>query len=135
MRLLLDTHIALWTILDSPKLPSRARHLIEDGGNQIIISAASIWEISIKHALAKGGTMGGPNDMPLSGQDAMAYFQEAGFELLDISPAHAAGVDDLPPLHGDPFDRILVVQALRTPLRLVTHDPKVAAYSDFVILV
>ena len=135
MRLLLDTHIALWAILDSPRLPSRARALIQDSGNHIVVSAASIWEIAIKHALSKGGARSGPDGMPLSGQEAMGYFDEAGFELLDISPEHAAGVDDLPPLHGDPFDRILVVQALLTPLRLVTHDAKVAAYSDLVIMV
>lgn len=131
MRLLLDTHIALWAILDSPLLSARARELIEDPGNQIIVSAATIWEIAIKRSLARGS----PNDMPISAQEAIGYFSEAGFELLDISVTHAAGVESLPPLHGDPFDRILVAQALATPLRLITHDIKVAAYSDLAIVV
>ena len=73
--------------------------------------------------------------MPISAQEAIGYFEEAGFELLDISTEHAAGTDDLPSLHGDPFDRILVAQALATPLRLLTHDSKVAAYSDLIISV
>ncbi len=129
MRLLLDTHIALWAIADHLNLSAKARRLIDDPDNQIVVSAASIWEIAIKHALARGG----PNDMPLSGQDALGYFREAGFELLAIAPAHAAAVETLAALHADPFDRMLVVQALTTPLRLLTHDPRVVAYSDTVI--
>lgn len=131
MRLLLDTHIALWAILDFPRLPAHARELIEDPDNQIVVSAASIWEIAIKHALAGGS----PNDMSISAREAVAYFRDAGFELLDISVAHAAGVESLPALHGDPFDRMLVAQSLATPLRLLTHDKTVAAYSDLVIAV
>ncbi len=131
MRLLLDTHIALWAIADDPKLSAEARDLIDNPENQIVVSAASIWEIAIKHALARGG----PNDMPISGAQALGYFKDAGFELLDISPVHAASVGTLPPIHADPFDRILVAQALTTPLRLVTHDPRVAAYGDTVIAV
>jgi PIN domain nuclease of toxin-antitoxin system len=131
VRLLLDTHIALWAIADDPKLSARARELIDDTDNQIVVSAATVWEISIKHALARGG----PNDMPISGQEALGYFRDAGFAVLDISPVHAATVEALPPLHADPFDRILVAQALGEPLRLVTHDAKVAGYSDTVILV
>jgi PIN domain nuclease of toxin-antitoxin system len=66
---------------------------------------------------------------------AIGYFHEAGFELLDTSATHVAGIETLPPLHGDPFDRILAAQALAVPLRLVTHDANVAAYSDLVIKV
>jgi PIN domain nuclease of toxin-antitoxin system len=129
VRLLLDTHIALWAIADSPRLSIRARELIDDAANDIVVSAASIWEIAIKYALGRGM----PNAMPVSGEAALGYFRAAGFELLDVSPLHAAGVETLPPLHGDPFDRILVAQALAIPLRLLTHDPIVAAYSDLVI--
>jgi PIN domain nuclease of toxin-antitoxin system len=131
VRLLLDTHIALWAIADSPRLSAKARELIDDSGNQIVVSAATIWEISIKHALARGN----PNDMPISGEAAPGYFRDAGFELLPITPAHAAAVEALPPPHPDPFGRILVAQAPRTPLRWLTHDPRVAAYSDIVISV
>ena len=73
MRLLLDTHVALWAIADSPRLSETARRLISDPENQVIVSAATIWEISIKHALARGKHAlwrGGPNAMPISGGQA-----------------------------------------------------------------
>jgi PIN domain nuclease of toxin-antitoxin system len=131
VRLLLDTHIALWAISDHPNLSDKARRLIDDPDNEIVISAATIWEIAIKHALARGG----PNDMPISGQDALGYFRDAGFEVLDIAPTHVAAVETLAPLHTDPFDRMLVAQAMGVPLRLVTHDRRIAAYSDSIIAV
>ncbi len=131
MRLLLDTHIALWAIADHVDLSAEARGLIGDRGNEIVVSAATIWEITIKHALARGG----PNRMPVSGREAMRYFRDAGFEMHDISPTHAAAVETLPAMHGDPFDRLLIAQAMTEPLRLVTLDRMVAAYSDSVILV
>ena len=131
MRLLLDTHIAIWAIADHPGLSTKARNLIEDPDNEIVVSAATIWEIAIKHALVRGNA----NDMPISGPEALGYFRAAGFQVLDISPAHAAAVETLPPLHSDPFDRLLVAQAMTVPLRLVTHDQSVAAYSDSIIVV
>lgn len=131
MRLLLDTHIALWAIADHPSLSNEARGLIGDPDNEIVISAATIWEIAIKHALARGGR----NDMPISGLEALGFFRDAGFQILDISPAQAAAVETLPPLHADPFDRMLVAQALMVPLRLLTGDQRVAAYSDSIIAV
>ena len=66
---------------------------------------------------------------------ALGYFRDAGFELLDIAPAHVMAIETLAPLHADPFDRMLVAQALTTPLRLLTHDSRIAAYSDIVIAV
>ena len=131
MRPLLDTHVALWAIADHPNLSERARRLIEDSDNQIFVSVATFWEISIKHALARGG----PSDMPISGQTALTYFHEAGYEMLDITPAHTAAVEALPSLHSDPFDRLLVAQAMTVPLRLVTRDPKIIGYSDSIIAV
>jgi PIN domain nuclease of toxin-antitoxin system len=104
MRLLLDTHIALWAIADDDRLSVKARSLIEDPDNKIFVSAATLWEICIKHALASGG----PNDMPIGGKEALGYFKEAGFELVSISPAHTVAVEALTPLHANPFDRILV---------------------------
>jgi PIN domain nuclease of toxin-antitoxin system len=71
--------------------------------------------------------------MPVSGQEALRYFQESGYRFLPIEPEHAAAVEGLPPHHADPFDRILVAQALVEPMRLITHDPVVARYSDTVI--
>jgi PIN domain nuclease of toxin-antitoxin system len=129
LRLLLDTHIALWAVVDDPRLSVRARDLIADPDGEVFVSAASLWEIAIKHALARGA----PSDMPISGQEALGYFRRAGYELLDISPAHVVAVETLPMLHADPFDRILVAQAMSVPLRLLTHDPTVARYSDSII--
>lgn len=128
MKLLLDTHIALWAITDDPKLPDQARGLIALASNDIFVSAASIWEISIKHGLGRG-------NMPISGNEALAYFQEAGYRLLPINAEHAAFVETLPPLHADPFDRILVAQALSEPMRLITHDATVVGYGELVTLV
>lgn len=71
--------------------------------------------------------------MPVSGKDALRYFRESGYRCLHIEPEHAAAVEDLASHHADPFDRILVAQALVEPMRLITHDPVVARYSDTII--
>ena len=131
MRLLLDTHVALWAISDSPHLSARARALVVAPDNQIHVSAASLWEIAIKHALHRTG----PGAMTLSAEQASRYFERAGFSLVSITPAHARAVERLPDLHHDPFDRILVAQALEEPFRLVTHDARVGAYSATVLMV
>ena len=126
MNLLLDTHVALWAITDSPKLPKKARELIESPKSSVWISAASVWEIAIKHALGRG-------DMPVSSQDAVRYFRESGYRFLPVEAEHAMAVEDLPAHHNDSFDRILVAQAIVEPMRLMTHDPVVARYSDTII--
>lgn len=126
MNLLLDTHVALWAITDSPRLPQKARELIQSPKTTVWISAASVWEIAIKHTLGRG-------DMPVSGQNAERYFRESGYRFLAIEARHAVAVEDLATHHQDPFDRILVAQALVEPMRLMTHDPMVALYSDTII--
>lgn len=126
MNLLLDTHVALWAITDSPKLSQKARELIQSQRTTVWISAASVWEIAIKHALGRG-------DMPVSSQDAVRYFRESGYRFLTVEAEHAVAVEDLAAHHHDPFDRILVAQALVEPMRLMTHDPTVALYSDSII--
>jgi PIN domain nuclease of toxin-antitoxin system len=131
VRLLLDTHIALWAVTDDPRLSPNAREMIVDPMNDVCVSAASVWEIAIKHALARGG----PNHMPISGAEAIQYFLEAGYTLVEIFPADAAAVETLPTLHADPFDRLLIAQALTVPFRLLTHDPRVAAYGPSIIQV
>ena len=131
MRLLLDTHIALWAITDDARLPRIARELIGELGNEVVVSAASIWEITIKHALARGL----PSDMPVSGPDALRYFRASGYTLLPVTAEHAAAVADLPALHRDPFDRMLVAQAFHEPLRLMTHDSGLSSYGDAILLV
>lgn len=127
MNLLLDTHVALWAVTDSPKLPQKARELILSPKTTVWISSASVLEITIKHALGRG-------NMPVSSQDAVRYFRESGYRFLAVEPEHAVAVEDLPTHHQDPFDRILVTQALIEPMRLITHDATVARYSDTIIL-
>ena len=131
MRLLLDTHVALWAITDDASLSRRALELIAEPANQVTISAATLWEIGIKYRLARKGQ----GRMPISAAEALGYFQASGYDLLAISPAHAVAAADLPALHADPFDRMLVAQSLEEPLRLLTHDALVAAYSDSIIQV
>jgi PIN domain nuclease of toxin-antitoxin system len=126
LNLLLDTHVALWAITDSPKLPLKARELIASPRTSVWISTASIWEIAIKYSLGRG-------DMPISGQTALRYFSESGYRQLPIEAEHAVAIEDLPAHHSDPFDRILVAQALVEPMRLMTHDATVALYSDTII--
>jgi PIN domain nuclease of toxin-antitoxin system len=128
VNVLLDTHIALWAIQDSPSLTSRAREIILSPGNTIHVSTASVWEISIKFSLDHG-------DMPIGGKEALAYFREAGYRILPIEPEHVVEVQNLPAHHKDPFDRLLVAQALTEPMRLLTHDSLVARYSDTIIQV
>jgi len=100
--------------------------LIEDPANQVLVSAATVWEIAIKHALAR-------TDMPISGAEALDWFRLAGYDLLPISPEHAAAVERLPNHHRDPFDRLLVAQAQTEPLRLLSRDPLVIRYGEAVI--
>lgn len=126
MNLLLDTHVALWAITDSPKLSQKARDLLLSPKTTVWVSAANIWEIAIKYSLGRG-------DMPVSSQDAVRYFQESGYRFLAVETEHAIAVQELPAHHQDPFDRMLVAQALIEPMRLMTHDPLVALYSDTII--
>jgi PIN domain nuclease of toxin-antitoxin system len=126
VRLLLDTHVALWALVDSPRLSARARDLILEPASEVWVIAASVWEIAIKHGLARG-------DMPVSGDEALAWFRRAGYRLLPIAPEHAAAVETLPPLHGDPFDRLLVAQARIEPFRLLSADPQVLRYGEGIV--
>jgi len=126
LNLLLDTHVALWAITDSPKLSQKARDLLLSPKTTVWVSAANIWEIAIKYSLGRG-------DMPVSSQDAVRYFQESGYRFLAVETEHAIAVQELPAHHQDPFDRMLVAQALIEPMRLMTHDPLVALYSDTII--
>lgn len=128
MQILLDTHVVLWALADDPSLSGEARALLSDERNAIWVSAVSIWEISIKHALGRG-------DMPLSGMKALGYCRVAGYRWLDIRPEHAAAVENLPRIHADPFDRLLVAQALTEPMKLLTHDAVIARYHSDILLV
>jgi PIN domain nuclease of toxin-antitoxin system len=128
MRILLDTHIILWAVTDSPKLPDEARKMIQDAGNQIYFSSASVWEIAIKHSMS-------PHHLPVSSRDLLQYARNSGYVELPVTAEHAAAVESLPPVHKDPFDRILAAQAASEPMRLLTHDRILGQYGTDICLV
>ena len=118
MRVLLDTHILLWWLADDPLLPSEARALIADASTEVLVSAASVWEITIKRA---AGRLEAPDDL----LDALAAND---FDTLSISAGHAIKAGGLPPHHPDPFDRMLIAQAQAEGLALVTLDRRFSEY-------
>lgn len=124
MRVLLDTHLLLWALGAPARLPPRARRIIRDA--DVYVSAASIWEISIKAALGK---------LRADPHEVLAALEPAGFLSLPIAGEHAARVANLPPIHRDPFDRLLIAQALEEPMRLLTDDAVLGAYGEIVDVV
>lgn len=125
MRILLDTHIYLWWLQDHPKLSALAREKIISA-TEVYVSSASIWEASIKIGIGK---------LEADIDVLAAQIAENGFLELAVSARHAAQLVRLPEIHRDPFDRILVAQAICEPLRLLTADAQVARYSELVDLV
>ena len=103
------------------------RELIEDSGNEPAVSVAAIWEIAIKHPLGRADAP------PLSGHQAIVEFQAAGLSLLNITATHAAFVERLPLLHGDPFDRLMLAQAVVENMQFMTYDRHLSRY-DVAIL-
>ena len=126
MKILLDTHILLWWMADDRRLPRHARRAIEDPSNSVFVSIASFWETAIKFALKR--VVADPEVL----QEAA---ERDGFSLLPIDARHCSAVARLPHHHNDPFDRMLVAQALVEPMRLLTHDAQLARYSDTVAVV
>jgi PIN domain nuclease of toxin-antitoxin system len=131
LRLLLDTHILLWSVLASNRLPKRGVDMIKDPKNELFCSAAVIWKVAIKHAKASGR----PDDIPMSGQALMDELEPLAIMMMPIQPSHAAAVGQLPPLHNDPFDRLMIAQARCEQMSFLTHDKVLSAYGDFVMLI
>jgi PIN domain nuclease of toxin-antitoxin system len=127
VNLLLDTHVALWAISDDPKLTGSARARIASA-TTAMVSVVSLWEIAIKHALRRGRH----DDIVVSAGEAHMLFEAAGYRMLAVQPHHATMVDTLPPLHADPFDRLLVAQALAEPMHLLTRDARLTGYGPLV---
>lgn len=121
MRLLLDTHIVLWAAGVPHRRSSLVRDLIDDPANQPYFSSASIWEIAIKNPRGRGGTVPDPHAL-LRGLTNHDYTE------LPVTSAHAAAVANLPPIHRDPFERILIAQAQVEGITLLTADATVARY-------
>jgi PIN domain nuclease of toxin-antitoxin system len=122
MRLLLDTHLLLWAAGEPGRLSSGARRLMKDAGNELMFSAASFWEIAIKRGL-------GRNDFQVDPRLLRRGLLDNGYSELLIGSDHAVALDGLPRLHKDPFDRILVAQAMVEGITLLTMDPLVAQYA------
>ncbi|MDQ6604639.1 MAG: type II toxin-antitoxin system VapC family toxin [Chloroflexota bacterium] len=123
MRVMLDTHAFLWFVGDEPRLSERARALIEDRATDPFLSIASVWELAIKVGLGKL-TPHVPFPMLISEQ-----LKENGIALLDITVAHALRVAQLPYHHRDPFDRMLIAQAITEGLPIISVDSVFDAYS------
>ena len=128
MRLLLDTHILLWTIAESRRLSAEARALIGDAGSEITFSVVSLWEVAIK-------TAPGRDDFRIDVGSLRRQLLDNGYAELAIVGAHAVALATLPPLHKDPFDRMLVAQAMVEGVILLTGDPTVARYPGPIRLV
>jgi PIN domain nuclease of toxin-antitoxin system len=128
VRLLLDTHVFLWLNTDPERLGDRLR-VVEDAGNDLLVSAASAWEIAIKHSVGKLALPETPERYVPSRVRAL------GAETVGVEQAHALGVASLPPLHRDPFDRLLVAQARSIGATIVTADDRIAAYPVRTLMV
>ena len=125
MRILIDTHLLLWWLANSPSLPAQARALISDPGNTIFVSAVSLWEIWLKESLGK-------LRLPPDFETKLAA---ESFENLPLTAAQTRRVALLPWHHRDPFDRMLIAQAQAENLVFLTADERVTPYGDFVTVV
>lgn len=132
MKILLDTHIALWALTDTAKLSEEVIQMLESEKNEVYYSIASIWEIAIKHKIR-------PEQMPISEEEFARLCEKTGFTQLPIEPEHIFLLKTLTrpveaPKHNDPFDRILLVQAKYEKLSFITHDSLIPYYCENCIL-
>ncbi|MBV8634131.1 MAG: type II toxin-antitoxin system VapC family toxin [Burkholderiaceae bacterium] len=122
MKLLLDTHLLLWAAGQPEQLSAVARSLLADPQNELMFSSASLWEVAIKRGL-------GREDFQVDPRLLRRGLLDNGYSELPITSEHAVAVDGLPPIHKDPFDRILVAQSMVEGIALLTADPLVAQYA------
>lgn len=121
MKLLLDTHVLLWAAGSPDQLPPAARALLEDPNNELVFSAASLWEIAIKRGLGRA-------DFQVDARVLRRGLLDNGYLELSITSEHAVFIDSLPAIHKDPFDRILIAQATVEGITLITSDALIARY-------
>lgn len=126
MRLLLDTHVLLWALADPKRMPASVSNAIESSENEVLFSAASVWEIAIKAQMLR-------TEFGVDPETIIATARETRLNELAISAEHAANVARLPLHHKDPFDRLLIAQAISEPARFITADTTLAAYSDDLV--
>jgi PIN domain nuclease of toxin-antitoxin system len=128
MRLLLDTHLLLWSAAEPELIPRRARQLIGDPENEVLFSSASLWEVAIKQRR-------GRPDFTVDARLLRRNLLNSDYGELPVTGEHAVAARDLPLLHRDPFDRLLVAQSLVEGIMLLTADRQVARYSDAIRVV
>ena len=128
MRLLLDTHLLLWALAEPDRLDATTKGVLEDASNEVLFSAASVWEIAIKAGLGRANFAFDPQQIVRAAQDT-------GFVELPVRSDAAVLVTKLPLHHRDPFDRLLIAQAMSEPVRFYTADPLLLSYSELVTLV
>jgi PIN domain nuclease of toxin-antitoxin system len=122
VRLLLDTHVAIWVLVKPSLIPAGIRLRIDEAPAEVFISSVSIFEIATKFKLKRN------DSPPFNGVEATGFFEEMQFRFLPLTPQHAAVVDGLELFHRDPFDRLLIAQAIAEPMYLVSDDAKIALY-------
>ncbi len=132
MKLLLDTHILIWALAGDSRLPAKAKELIMDPENTVYYSVMSVWEVSIKHSAH-------PEHLEFSGLELSVFCDEAEYIPLDLKEKHIMALEELeapgePPIHSDPFDRILIAQSLSERMRFITHDAKIRQYPQNSII-
>ena len=125
MKLLLDTHILLWAASDPARIPAKTRKMLLDERNDLFFSPASIWEIVIKRGMRQ--------DFKVEPSRLRKLLLANGYTEISINSDHALGVDLLPALHKDPFDRILLAQARSEGMRLLTADTQLIQYGDGIV--
>jgi PIN domain nuclease of toxin-antitoxin system len=121
VKLLLDTQLLLWAAGQPDRLSADARKLLQDAGNELLFSAASLWEVAIKNSL-------GREDFQVEPRLLRRGLLDNGYVELPVTSQHAVSIDGLPPLHKDPFDRLLLAQALIEGITLLTTDGQLARY-------
>ncbi len=124
MKVLLDTHILLWWLADDRRLSKMARTVLADPANEVFVSVVSLWELAIKTASGK---------LDVSVAEVAAVLKEGDYSVLPVHERHVLSLAGLPPHHGDPFDRMLIAQAMADSLRLLTQDRVLARYGDPVL--
>lgn len=121
MKFLLDTHFVIWIPIDDRRISRTARAVLLSAANEFVFSAASLWEIAIKRSQKRG-------DFAFDPREIRRQMIANGYDELSVEGSHAVSVDALPPIHKDPFDRLLIAQALVEGITLLTADPVIARY-------
>jgi PIN domain nuclease of toxin-antitoxin system len=121
MKILVDTHMLVWLAAATARLPLAAREIIEDPDNEIFFSSASIWELTIKHSLGKG-------EIPVHPRVLHTALAAHDFQEIAITSLHGLAAGSLPPIHKDPFDRIMIAQSIAEDCILITSDRMLARY-------